>query len=290
MKPTTFYKYTTQSTAEVVLRSGRLRWSSPTVFNDLTEFQRMPRFEPTMSESHQLLPQVLIDTANGRISIDLTRLTPRNHMALRIITEALRKGTSEAELLHRLSRPERVDADEIVEQGLRDHFEALGPKAARVLCLTSTFHNEVMWGTYTDNHYGCVLGFKAALNDSPFHEAKPITYSDKPAIAGSGLDFLLYGDSQELRRKTAEAVFYTKKSAWSHEQEWRLITWRYKEAEITHGDYIFLPEELESVTFGARANPEFIESICSISQYQYPEVALFQMNQHQGKMSRVPIA
>ena len=290
MKPTLFYKYTTSSTAERILRNGRLRWSSPTVFNDLAEFQRMPRFEPTLNESYKLLHQILIDAASGRESIDLTRLTPAMHGVLNIITEKLRRGVSEVELLKLLINFEQPNADVNLEHILLEHFEALKPKAARLLCLTSTYHNEVMWGTYADNHYGCVLGFKAALDDSPFHEAKPIIYSDKPAIVGSGLDLLLYGNSQEFRQKTTEAVFYTKKLVWSYEQEWRLITWRYQEANSTHGDYIFYPEELDSVTFGARATPDFIKSIRAMSQNKYPETEIFKIIHHQGEMSRVHIS
>jgi hypothetical protein len=290
MKPTVFYKYTTRSTAELILRNGRLRWSSPTVFNDLAEFQRMPRFEPTVSESYPLLPQALIDAASKKRPIDQSRLTPKNKEVLRIFQEAIFRGTSEAELLNLVGGVAQSHADETIEQGLRDYFEALGPKAARVLCLTSTFHNEVMWGTYAESHYGCVLGFKAALVDSPFHDTKAINYSDTPAIVGSGLDFLLYGDSQELRQRTIEAVLYTKKSEWSYEQEWRLITWRHLETEATHGDYIFYPEELESITFGARTDTEFVESICTVAKNQYPTTDLYRMTHHLGDMSRVQIA
>ncbi|WP_226419938.1 DUF2971 domain-containing protein [Dechloromonas denitrificans] len=147
-----------------------------------------------------------------------------------------------------------------------------------------------MWGTYADNHGGCVVGFKASLKDSPFHVAKPVTYSEEAPIVGSGLDFLLYGDSQELRRRTIEAVCYTKKSGWSYEQEWRLITRRPNETDVTHGDYVFCPEEIESVTFGARAKPKFAEAICAITRKQYPAASLFRMTHQKGELSRIRVA
>lgn len=284
MKPTVFYKYTTASTAEIILKTGKLRWSNPTLFNDLAEFQRMPRFEPTVGESFRLLPKVLLDAANGRWSFDDARLSPTIHMLLKAISQ----GMTEAELMNAFSRIEQSNADEIIEETLRSHFEAL--KGARVLCLTSSFQNEVMWGTYADNHTSCALGFKASLEDSPFHEARPVTYTEKPAVVGSGLDFLLYGGSQELRQKTIEAVCYSKKSAWSYEQEWRLITWRPNEADATYGDYVFYPEELDSVTFGARANPEFIKAICEVTRRQYPAVSLFRMTHQNGELNRIGIA
>lgn len=290
MKAPVLYKYTTPTTAKIILNSGRLRWSCPTVFNDLAEFQRMPRFKPTVSESHRLLPQALINAARGTLMLDMARLAPIVKRMLDQVTRALRSGVAESQLLGLLSDFERPDADEIIEQQLRDHFGSLESKGTRVLCLTSTFDNDVMWGTYADNHYGCVLGFTAALTDSPFHQVKPITYQEEPPIVGSGLDFLLYGDSPELRRKTIEAVCYTKKTVWSYEQEWRLITSRPRESEATHGDYIFYREELESVTFGARATPDFIESVHTITTRQFPAVALFRMIHRNGELHRVPVA
>ncbi|WP_397473503.1 DUF2971 domain-containing protein [Pusillimonas sp.] len=163
-------------------------------------------------------------------------------------------------------------------------------KAARVLCLTGDFDNEVMWGTYADNHQGYVLGFTAASVDSPFHEARPVAYSVDAPIVGSGLDFLLYGDSPELRKRTVEAVCYTKKQSWSYELEWRLITWRHGEVDALYGDYIFHPEELMSATFGVRAKHELIQSVRTIAQKQYPDLAFYRMTHHNGELRREPIA
>lgn len=290
MKPTVFYKYMTSQTAEVVLRNSRLRWSSPTVFNDLAEFQRMPRFEPTISEASRFFPQTLINAASGKQQLDTSRLTPIVKSALDRIEFALRSSRTEAELLAAIgSSFEQPDADAIVEQGLRNHFASLDLKAARVLCLTSTSNNEVMWGTYAENHCGCALGFTAGLVDSPFLEAKPVIYSEERPVAGSGLDFLLYGDSPELRKRTTEAVFYTKKSIWAYEQEWRLLTWRPEEAHVMAGDYIFYPEELESITFGVRVESKVIESISAIVKMMYPATTIFRMSHHQGELSRAAV-
>jgi hypothetical protein len=247
----------------------------------------MPRFEPTVSEAHKLLSETLIAAASGRLSLDAACLAPTIKIALDLITQALQKGVPEAELHHLFKEFVDPEVDEVIEQRLRDHFSSLNPNVARVLCLTSSFNNDVMWGTYAESHYGCVLGFTAAALDSPFHEAKPVAYTDRPAIAGSGLDFFLYGDSSELRKNTLKAVCYTKNLVWSYEQEWRLITWRPLEVAVTHGDYIFYPEELESVTFGARARPEFIKSICEITSRHYPHLTLFQMNHRRGELCRI---
>lgn len=288
VKPTIFYKYTTASTAESILKNSRLRWSSPNLFNDLAEFQRIPRFVPSVNEAYRLLPKVLIDAANGTRSLHEARLLRVPRQLLARIKERLGQGETEAELVRDFNKLEWPDADHSIERQLRDHFEALDKKTARVLCLTSKFDNDVMWGTYTKSHSGCVFGFKAAAKDSPFHEARPVAYTDEP-IAGSGLDFLLYGNSLELRRKTIEAVFYSKKTVWSYEQEWRLITWRKEEAEASHGDYRFFPEELASITFGARATSADIDGLCEIARVNFPNTALYQITHNNGDLKRMPL-
>ncbi len=288
MKPTVLYKYATPNTAEIILENGRLRWSNPSVFNDLNELQRIPCFEPTVCESYQNLLKTLLDAACGRLALDANRLTPRTRKILDQVIQGLQVGKSESELLGVLCDFKPSDADQIIDKGLREYFALLAKKGPRILCLTSTYNNEVMWGTYAENHHGVVLGFTAALPDSPFHEVKQVTYSDRP-IAGSGLDFLLYGDTPELRRRTIEAVCYSKKLAWSYEQEWRLITWRSQESHSDHGDYIFYPAELESVTFGVRAKPEVVKTMCKTIHKKYPSTTIFQMLHQQGSLNRVPL-
>ena len=56
--PEPLFKYTTFDTAILILRTGRLRWSSPLLFNDLSEFQRIPRFEPSLDEGLSKFPHI----------------------------------------------------------------------------------------------------------------------------------------------------------------------------------------------------------------------------------------
>jgi len=56
--PESLSKYTTFDTAILILPMGRLRWSSLLLFNDLSEFQRMPRFETSLDESLSKFPHI----------------------------------------------------------------------------------------------------------------------------------------------------------------------------------------------------------------------------------------
>jgi hypothetical protein len=287
--PSTLYKYTTDTTAQLILSNGRLRWSSPGLFNDLAEFQRMPRFSPTVTEAHGLLPRVLIDAVLGKGRLDYARLAPQIKMLLTMIEMLIKSGQPEAKICEMLAQ-QAPDADEKIEKALREHFESLDPNQARVLCLTSKFDNEVMWGTYAGNHSGIVFGFTHIPElSTPLTEARQVSYSEQPQVVGSGLDFLLYGDSPELRARTLEAVCYSKTSAWSYEQEWRALTWRPEESDRAFGDYLFYPNELESVTFGVRSSADYVEHITSIMREKYPEAARYKMESIYGELRRVSL-
>lgn len=276
--PSILYKYTTSATAKIILQNGKLRWSSPSLFNDLAEFQRMPRFEPTLAKSLELLPQIITDAALGLTLIDESRLSPITKTLLNIVKRLTEIGVNREQLQDVLQHEQSTIADEKLNQTLRDFFVTMDIEQARVLCLTANYVNEVMWGTYAENHYGCVLGFTHLPElSTPFLLAQPVSYSDLSPVIGSGIDFLLYGDSPELRRKTMAAVCYNKKLSWSYEEEWRTMTWSWEEKDQSFGDYKFYPGELESITFGARTTEETKQVICKLISERYPQVVIHQM-------------
>jgi hypothetical protein len=84
--PSVFYKYTSSSTALLILENCRLRWSSPLLFNDIAEFQRMPRFDPTVAEAHHLLPETIASVVFDGAAIDEERLAP----AMKVLLYKLR--------------------------------------------------------------------------------------------------------------------------------------------------------------------------------------------------------
>lgn len=286
LRPPVFYKYTSANTAAIVLEGSRLRWSSPLLFNDVAEFQRMPRFEPTVAEAHALLPRVISSVVFDAEALDEERLGPPMKTLLRLVRHLVANGLSREELPQML-RAERPDADHRMEVALRQHFEALDVNTARILCVTTDYRNDAMWGNYAESHAGCVLGFRHIEElSTPLLEARQVTYSEERPIVGSGLDFLLYGDSRGLQRKTLHAVCFTKKLGWSYEQEWRALTWRPNETDRRHGDYLFYPEELESVTLGARASEATESRVRELLAEKYPCACLYRMSVTNGDLIR----
>lgn len=285
-RPSVFYKYASSSTALLILESSRLRWSSPLLFNDVAEFQRMPRFEPTVAEAHRLLPEAIADAVFDGTTLDEERLGPPMKILLHLVRSLVASGLKRKGLLDVLAS-EAPNADDRIEAGLREHFEALDLGKARVLCVTTEHNSDAMWGNYAEAHAGCVLGFRHIEElSTPLLEAQAVAYSEERPVVGSGLDFLLYGDTSELRERTHRAICYTKKIGWSYEREWRALTWRPNEHGNQHGDYLFYSEELESVTLGARASQLTETKVREVLSTNYPSTILYRMKVRNGEMTR----
>lgn len=289
MHPAIFYKYTSANTAAIVLESARLRWSSPLLFNDVAEFQRMPRFEPTIANAQTLYAELIASVVFDGVAIDEKRMRAPIKALLNCVKQLAANGQSKASLITFL-RMGQSNADLRVEERLRQHFEEIDLNRARVLCVTTSYKNHAMWGNYAESHTGCVLGFRhiEALS-TPLLEARQVSYSEDQPVVGSGLDFLLYGDSHELRKKTIHAVCYTKNISWSYEQEWRCLTWRSDEINRQHGDYLFYPKELESVTLGARSSEATEKIIRDFLVKKYPNATLFRMQVANGDLKRTAL-
>lgn len=283
--PSILYKYTTASTAFLVLENSKLRWSSPLLFNDIAEFQRMPRFHPRVADSYKLLTASIVSAVFDGVELDEVRLTHQAALLLNLVKLMASEGNITREDILKGLTGEVSDADDKIEVSLRDYVDKLGLSTARVLCVTSENDNNAMWGNYAENHAGCVFGFRhIAKYDTPLQEATRVSYSAERPIVGSGLDFLLYGNTPELRKSTLHAIFYTKDQSWAYEREWRVITWRPNEAEKQVSDFLFFSEELESVTLGARATVKTELRVRELLAGKYPDASLYRMELKGGKL------
>ena len=286
--PEPLYKYTTLDTAILVLRTGRLRWSSPLLFNDLSEFQRMPRFEPSLDESLSMFPRTLTEIATGKRQVDEAKMNYTAKIALDMVRILISSGMDPTSVIQELTEEAR-GADEKMHMTLRATFESFGINTARVFCLTTDPDNDVMWAHYAGNHTGIVFGFRHLPNlDTPFIAAKPVKYSREAPIVASGIDFLLYGNTAELREKTLDAVCYTKSSKWEYENEWRAVTWRPEEGEREYGDYKFYPEELESICIGAKFDDKRVKEVKDIVLSRYSSCEFYRMIVKEGQLLREP--
>lgn len=286
--PPILYKYTSASTALIVLGTGKLRWSSPRLFNDPAEFQRLPRFEPTLKEALAALPKAIVGTAVGESDIDAGRLNGLARQMYDLIKFALSQGMKAEDFLKKME-DQPADPDTAYAEMLRNYFGENFVNQARVMCLTVNHSNSAMWANYAEQHAGCLLGFRHLQeHDTPFSEVRAVDYYKEPPVVCSGLDFLLYGDTKKIREATIDAVCFAKKADWKYEEEWRVVTWRSNEGTSLFGDYPFVPGELESVTFGIKATEETKRKVLDLVA-RYPNCNLYQIEHKHGELHRCEI-
>lgn len=216
-------------------------------------------------------------------------MTPTSRWLLEMVRRLISHGIKPQDLITELGDiPDASDAR--IEEKLREFFNDQFVSTARVICVAPEYDNDALWVSYADHFKGCVLGFKHIPSlSTPFLAAQRVTYSEHLPTVGSGMDFLLYGGTDELKRATFDAVCFTKKHHWSYQQEWRAVTWRPEEGEATFGDYKFYPEELESVTLGTEASPETEASVAELLRSIYPQCTLFRLFNTNGVIGREQI-
>ena len=247
----------------------------------------MPCFEPTIAEACSELSAILAGAVFGDIEIDEPRLTPTMQKLLALFRQA-RDGGADREALTRLdcSQP---DSDTLMEASMRKFFDGLIDHF-RVCCVTTKWDNEAMWAHYAEGRAGCVLGFRHIPSlDTPLQMAEPIEYTTERPVVGTGLDWMLYGDTPDLREKTRRAVCLAKKAEWSGESEWRVFIARPNEEGALYKDLKFYPDELESVTLGSDATPGTAASVRLCLKSAYSRCTLYQFVTKHGETTRVQV-
>jgi len=247
----------------------------------------MPTFHPSLEEDWIPYLRKVSDIIYNESIDEIEKLSPRSVRLLELLC-ILKNTTKSKSELFEIIKIECPSEQSKMSDLLRDFTENLNNDRARVFCLTTEHDNDVMWAHYANNHSGCVLGFRHVPElDTPFMAAKPVIYTSGDPVIGSGLDFLLYGTTEELRSKTVEAIFYSKDEKWSYEKELRVITWRPDEHDRKFSDYKFYNKELASVTFGPRIDRDIQAEISNILSEKYPDCNIYKVVNEKGKSIRV---
>jgi hypothetical protein len=268
--PGAFYKYLSVEATESVLSRGRLRWSSPLLFDDPTEFQRMPRFSPSMQDSGSTFVKTLVDLAAGAAHLDEARFSSKAKILLESLHLLVKTGLNRKELINDIGLP-ASNGDQWFEVAMKGFVETLTLESTRVLCVTTDGDSDTMWERYAEKGRGALLEFRHIPElSTPLLAAKQVMYATEPPVVGSGLDFLLYGDTHELRARCLDAIIYTKKAEWHDQREWRAVTWRTDQGGARYGDYSFHDAELASVTVGAKASESWALEIRHLVATRYP--------------------
>jgi hypothetical protein len=270
-----FYKYMPASTAKLVLQSGRLRWSSPLLFNDPFDVPRTLAAGLTSDDIAKATADC-IDAYLDQPPSDLTDFDPTFR---RLLTLAKSGFPQELRAEMRKVTQETRDNPKIqasLLEDLREHWKQQVPMM-RILCLTESQKHVAMWYHYADKYRGAVLGFRCTEEvDSCFRIAKQIQYLDqKPDVyTDHGIARLLCLNGMAAARETTTLATLTKAADWSYEREWRIVSYADAGDVGLFSDWRFEKVDLAFLYLGPQVSDQDATELVELAHH-YPKVSVF---------------
>lgn len=259
-----FYKYTPASTAIAVLRSRRLRWSSPLLFNDPFDVTQTLRLD---LDARTLTTHVVAEMLSALESPDPP---PQSwDPPLRFLHNLLWQGRDDSarESLLALFRREQFDPSPGAIDSLNTLQNAWADtvRRFRVLCLSELPDVTPMWNHYADAYRGVVLALRAEASvDSALQLARPIVYEDNPPRIASPKAWAEAVVTGMQLYDLFSQTLYTKTKAWSYEREWRVVSMAERGATTLFADMGFHPRELVGVYFGPSIEDKDADAISTL--------------------------
>ena len=272
-----FFKYMTCETAEAVLQSSTLRWTKPSNFNDPFDHQVSFRFPFNKEElSHELSRKIeyLVYEAEIVQFVEETQLSKmvmmlrqyKNTIPKQKVLETLRRGCVESAEKFQ-SYQEKINS--LIGKELNQ---------SRVLCVTESNKNVVMWSHYADSHKGVCLRLECVdAVDTALLAAKPIKYTDSFPLFMDLEQHIKYLTGQHPAQvgKLLTNIAYLKHLDWAYENEWRL----HRPHEDDKGEYNDWVEDISvfgGIYLGCRIDPNNVTSLMRIIEEKYPHMDVFQ--------------
>ena len=248
------YKYVTPARADV-LRRRRVRFTQPGDFNDPFEFR--PRIEAAASDEDMRAYveehfDKLVDQELEKYGA-LAKLVAGPNFR-----ELLLKQKRRLPELWRLLQPQ-------VLRGVTPAIDAFLNLNVGVLCLSEVRDSILMWGHYTDNHRGLVIGFDST---HPFFTRRR-SVSDEFGFLRQ-VTYQVQRPKVTLTDTTSPAWFQTKSPDWAYEKEWRIVRILSDADERVAVDpypiclFEFAPDAVREVIFGMRATTALIQEVTSL--------------------------
>ncbi|DAB08354.1 TPA: hypothetical protein CPT95_06530 [Candidatus Gastranaerophilales bacterium HUM_15] len=237
LKPKVLYKYTTFETGLKILETQTIRFSNPKTFNDPYDCN---------------IPIKLKD------SVDLDSdffITLNNQIREYINSDTLIKDKldKELEILKNSKEKLKINADIFLNKILAPLKEDM-----RVLSLSNTKSNLLMWGHYAKNHTGIAIGFDT--NYKFFRNIIKIKYKkEQPRLGKSLINDLTLKNLKALEE--LRLFFHTKSFDWRYEQEYRC------EMGINH-----LYNEFLSTPSFIKMFPAFFKEIENKNNFVHPYI------------------
>jgi len=268
-----FYKYMSAATAHIVLVNQTLWWSTPGTLNDPYDMQFDLRYEVDRDVVRRLALEKLWEAYRG------APVAVGN--VLGVLVQAIR-----AKLPNMRREEFGANYAEAIFESM-DKLEGALPRlnadvrsqlaSSKILCLTESPDNAVMWTHYADTHRGVVIRLRDYPEfDSPYITAKPVNYvAETPRLVDEEfLSDMLSGRTSFNVKALLERLVYTKSVGWSYEREWRIYSGNGRRKDAPHEDLRFGSFELDAVLFGLSTSDEDCSALTSLVRKQYPHAEL----------------
>lgn len=299
----TFYKYTSISTAKLLIKNRTIRWSSPVIFNDIEECQFVPSTQERMVAAQRQYQEILTECAKGNFTSNYESYSYVTKQITSLLKISMDLGKFSSVDLERTIRKVTSNFDD----DFRTYVNVALMKCLRLLCVTEDFDNVLMWAHYADQHRGCVLELDKFFCDEPRGLREGcVRYHENLEPKSNPLDILLFGQTKEVTERLTEDVIFSKRTVWNYEKEYRFFFYESfgeitmqvdlatngrkitvkDQAESLYTDVPFPLDAIKSITFGARTPKEEIEQLVEMLGGEGIAFNVYQMQMRDGNVVR----
>lgn len=266
-----FYKYVTAKTALLILRTRKLKYSSPVTFNDPFDVQTRVDYGFELSDMMGAYKDEMYKLIYG--DIEPTGDTTDRHFREIQLLRKIAKEKSIKPPKYVFKKETGASDNETVERA-KQNVENLNSwwkkfvRASRVFCVTEEYDNLLMWAHYAKDHTGVVIKFECSRElDTPLCIARSVNYIETPPVIATLDEYIPYITGQDKIKVNHDLLIYklfqSKSTQWKYEKEWRVfkppihmenpIIRRDSDGnEILYDLEPFYPQEIHSIYFGCK--------------------------------------
>lgn len=265
------YKYMSYETCRIVLTNGTLRWTTPRLLNDPYDMTFDLHVDGSPAEVRALALELLwADLQDDSRPAPLAAfeawkpVAKRRFKTFAAFARVAGRGVDQA-----LRRAEAIDEMNLELQAWLQR--------AKILCLTETPGNMLMWSHYGQQHQGAVLRFDAVAESSMFSAAKRVVYTaEMPRLGDSHTMAGVIAGRPLDQKRLITAQVYSKALEWSYEREWRIQFGLGRSSMAPFEDLRFGEELLTGLVLGCRMPAEHREELAILARRLNPDVELLQ--------------
>jgi hypothetical protein len=286
---THFFKYTSASSAKLILEKQTLKYSSPLLFNDPFDVQTELFFDFEIDILPELMLQEIEEIVLEKKTVNLNTANERAQV-IRLIRDKVRQCGYSKKLVKNLFSPSlsiNAKLTESTRKNYNNTWQNNFLPRMRVLSLSERNDIILMWSHYAKEadgkgHTGII--FKLDVLPDEYNGegntlciAEPMRYTEDPPSFYSAEDWL----EEYLGIKTIDPeplyfeYAYTKNTVWAYEKEWRVWDLLPTPETDLYSFYSIKPREISAIYFGINTAEHDQKDIIDLAKTFNPEIRFY---------------